>query len=119
MRQVVDRMIRTEQLGMYQCNVWKEVKGARVTYRWIDEDGVKRWEVYHSTRPSIIEYKVDGSPYVKYCGARFDFSDFLPCTPLKLDDATFTYAAHDTAFSGYLIAVVGNGESCYVARSLS
>lgn len=115
-----EKVVRSEKLGVYPCEVWKRVQGSRITHTWIDDDGMQRLKIYHSTRPAVIEYTTDDRPYVVYCKERIYLDDFLAIsTPLKLGKRCFTHATHDTVFSGYYIDVPEDGDSCFVARVLS
>lgn len=115
-----EKVVGQERLGIYQCDIWKTVQGSRITYRWIDEDGMRRMEIRHSTRPAVIDYDVKGEAYVTYCGEKMRIAEFYPLsTPRKLGKRTFTHCSNDTMFSGYYIDVPEDGEVAFVARTLS
>lgn len=116
----VAKVVAEEQKGIYKCAVWRLVTGSRVTYKWIDEDGIKRFELQHSTRPALMQYYANGDAYVTYRGEVLKVADFYPLsTPVKIGKRTFTHCSSDTMFSGYYIDVPEDGEVCYVARILA
>lgn len=113
----VAKVIMEETKGIYRCNVWRLATGSRITYRWIDEDGTKRFELNHSTRPTLMRYYANGDAYVIYRGEVLKVADFFPLRdPVKLGKRTFTHCSSDTFFSGYYIDVPEDGEVAFVAR---
>lgn len=116
-----EKVVGQERLGIYQCDIWKTVRGSRITYRWVDEDGMKRMEICHSTRPAVIQYSADGErPYVRYRGERLKLDEFMILSrPRKLGKRTFTHSSSDTMFSGYYIDVPEDGEVAFIARAWS